>query len=266
MAVGVPLMSVPILAAQAAAARGHALGLRPLLMASELMLIAPALVILLVARRRIADTLALRPIGRTGVVVAVCAGAALWAAAVGLLSLQSIAWPPSEEFLETFKRIHAALQPHGVVDAMFSIAAIAVFPAVCEEIQFRGVVLPSLLRFLPAAGAVLSSALLFGVIHLDFVSTGPVFTRIPFAILVGVALGALRVRTGSLAFPVLSHAVLNTITFATVLALGIDTDTEIQEPVLATALLLGGGVLTAMALRHARPPLTPPDPTPRLAG
>jgi membrane protease YdiL (CAAX protease family) len=266
MAVGVPLMSAPILLAQAAAARGQAVGLRPLLMASELMLIAPALAFLLLARRRIAETLALFPIGRTGAMVAVFAGAALWAASVGLLSLQSIAWPPSAEFLETFKRIHAALQPHGVADAMFSVAAIAVFPAVCEEILFRGLVLPSLLRVLPAAGAILASALLFGAIHLDFVAAGPVFTRVPFAILVGAALGALRVRTGSLVFPVLAHAVLNTITFATVLVLGVDADTDIQEPLLATALLLGGGVLTAMALRHARPPLTPPDPTPRLAG
>jgi membrane protease YdiL (CAAX protease family) len=265
LAVGVPAMSVPIVAAQVAAARGHAVGLRPLLVASELMLILPAIVLLLALRRPLGPSLALAPLGRAGITIAVCAGMALWAASVGLLSLQTIAWPPSEEFLETFRRLHAALQPRGVFDAMLSIFAIAVVPALCEEILFRGVILPSLARVLPVVLAVAASALLFGVIHVDWVSSGPAFTRIPFAIVVGVGLGALRARTGSLVAPILAHAVLNTITFVTVLATGAEAEMEIQEPVLAAALLVGGSALTAIALRQARPPLTAPEPQPRLA-
>jgi membrane protease YdiL (CAAX protease family) len=171
-------------------------------------------------------------------------------------------WPPSQAFLETFRRLHEALRPRGAMDAVFSVAAIAVFPAACEEILFRGVVLPSLARALGAMGAVFASALMFGLIHLDVAGDVPAFTRIPFAILVGIGLGLLRVRTGSLVPPILGHAVLNTITFATVVVTGVDLETETADVALGTALLLGGSVLTAIALRHARPP----NDSARLAG
>jgi membrane protease YdiL (CAAX protease family) len=256
-------MGLPVTLATVAARRGHPLGLRPLLMASELALIVPALVALLLLRRPVGPSLAVRAVDRAIAVVAVCGGAALWATSLGLLEVQSSVWPPSEAFLETFRQLHAALRPHDALDALFSVAAIAVFPAVCEEILFRGVVLPSLVRPLGALGAVLASAFLFGVIHLDFAADGAAFTRIPFAILVGVGLGLLRVRTDSLLPPMVAHAVLNTITFATVVVTGADID-ETPDPVLGAALLVGGSVLAAIALRHARPPLTGPEAPPRL--
>lgn len=258
VALGVMAMGLPLALAAGAARRGHAVGLRPLLMASELLLIVPALLALLLLRRPLAASLGLHPVDRGTVVVALCAGTALWAASLGLLEVQSLVWPPSEAFLETFRQLHKALRPRDVMDAAFSVAAIAVFPAACEEILFRGVVLPSLARPLGAVGAVFGSALMFGLIHLDVAAGAPAFTRIPFAILVGVGLGLLRVRTGSLLPPILGHAVLNTITFATVVFTGVDLETETPDAALGAALLLGGSVLTAIALRHARPPLTGP--------
>ena len=71
---------------------------------------------------------------------------------------------------------------------MLSVLAIAVAPAVCEELLFRGLVLHSLLPLLRTAGAVAASALLFGLIHLDFSSGGATLYRVPFAIAVGVGL------------------------------------------------------------------------------
>jgi membrane protease YdiL (CAAX protease family) len=197
--------------------------------------------------------------------VAVCAGAALWAASLGLLEVQALWWPPSEAFLETFRQLHKQLKPKDALDAVLSVAAIAVFPAVCEEILFRGVVLPSLVPRMGAMVAVLASALLFGVIHLDFAGDAAAFTRIPFAILVGVGLGLLRVRTGSLVPPIVGHAVLNTITFVTVVVTGVEMETESPDAALGTAMLVGGSVLTAIALRHARPPSTDRE-TARLIG
>jgi membrane protease YdiL (CAAX protease family) len=259
-------MGVPVALAVTAARHGYPVGLRPLLMASELLLIVPALVALPLLRRPLAASLGLRRVDRGTVLVAMCAGAALWAASLGLLEVQSVVWPPSEAFLETFRQLHKALRPRNAMDAAFSVAAIAVFPAACEEILFRGVVLPSLARPLGAIGAVLASALMFGLIHLDVAGDAPAFTRIPFAILVGVGLGLLRVRTGSLFPPILGHAVLNTITFATVVFTGVGLEAETPDPTLGAALFLGGAVLTAIALRHARPPLTGPEAAPRLAG
>lgn len=258
MVLGVLGMLFFATAAQMAALRGYALGLRPTLIGAELMLIAPALVALTLLRRPLAASLGLGPIDRALIVVSVCAGAALWAASLGLLEVQSAIWPPSEAFLETFRQLHKALKPRDAMDAAFSVAAIAVFPAVCEEILFRGVILPSLARSLRPIGAALASALLFGLIHLDAAGDAAAFTRIPFAILVGVGLGLLRVRTGSLVPPILGHAVLNTITFATVVVTGVDLETETPDAALGASLLLGGSVLTAIALRHARPPLNGP--------
>jgi membrane protease YdiL (CAAX protease family) len=256
-ALGVYSMRFPIDVAQAAAARGHAIGLRPLLMASELMLITPALLALALLRRPLAASLHLRAVDGGAALVALCAGAALWAASLGLLEVQSVLWPPSEAFLETFRELHRALRPRDAMDAAFSVLAIAVFPAVCEEILFRGVVLPSLARGLGGIGAVVASALMFGLIHLDLAGGVVAFTRIPFAILVGVGLGLLRVRSGSLVPPILGHAVLNTITFATVVLTGVDMETETPDAALGAALLLGGSVLTAIALRQAGPPAPP---------
>jgi membrane protease YdiL (CAAX protease family) len=258
-------MLLSIALAQVALQQGVSLGVRTLLVAAQLFLVLPSLVALLAARGPLRETLALVPIDRRLLVVALCAGAALWAASVGLLQAQSLRWPPTEEFLETFRRLHAALRPQGPFDGIVSVVAIAVVPATCEEIVFRGVVLPSFQRVLAAPLAVLASALLFGVIHVDATPAGLAFTRIPFAIFVGTALGALRVRSGSLVPPMVAHALLNTITFLTVVATGVEAETETAEAALAAALLVGGSALTVMALRHARPPLTPPGPPPRVA-
>lgn len=249
---GVVAMGIPVTFAAVAARGGHPIGLRPLLMASELLLIVPALAALLLLRRPVGESLGLRRVEGGTLVAAACAGAALWAASLGLLEVQSVIWPPSEAFLETFRQLHAALEPKDAMDAAFSVAAIAVFPATCEEVLFRGVVLPALVRPLGATGAVLTSAAMFGLIHLDPVGDASAFTRIPFAILVGVGLGLLRVRTNSLVPAILAHGILNTITFATVALTGVDMETQTPDAFLGAAMLLGGMVLTGIALRHAR--------------
>ena len=68
--------------------------------------------------------------------------------------------------------------------------------------------------------ALLGSAGLFALIHIDTVSAGPAFYRLPFAFAVGLGLAALRLLTGSLIPSMVAHAVLNTITFATVFLSG----------------------------------------------
>jgi membrane protease YdiL (CAAX protease family) len=234
-------------------------------MASELMLITPAVLALLLSRRPLRAALALEPRPRGTIVASLGAGAALWAASLGLLELQSLLWPPSEAFLETFRQLHAQLKPKDAVDAVLSVAAIAVFPAVCEEILFRGVVLPSFARGMGAMAAVMASALLFGLIHVDLAGDAVAFTRIPFAILVGAGLGLLRVRSGSLVPPILGHAVLNTTTFLTVILTGVEMETQAPDVALGATMLVGGSILAAIALRHARPSSTPAEAA-RLAG
>src|SRR5262245_4051184 len=181
------------------------LGLRPTLMLSEASLAAPALLLAWAFRVPRREGLGLRGVDRRTALLALAIGVALWGTSLGLFELQYVFWKPAEGYLEAFRRLHDALRPSGPFDALISILAIAVGPAVCEELLIRGVVLPAFWRHMPAAGALLWSAVVFGLIHLDAY-------RFAFTLLAGLVLGLLRIRTGSLVPSMSAHAVLNTIT------------------------------------------------------
>jgi hypothetical protein len=72
-----------------------------------------------------------------------------------------------------------------------SILVVAVQPAIFEELAFRGVVFSALRRVLESREAVLVTALMFMILHLSVLS-------FPHLLLIGLVLGWLRVRTGSL--------------------------------------------------------------------
>jgi membrane protease YdiL (CAAX protease family) len=221
-------------------------GLRTTLVASELALVAPALLAAALARVPWRDGLGLRPPGGRAAALSLGVGAALWAASLGLFSLQSVVWPLPPEYLEAFRRLHAALRPSGPLDAALSVAAIALAPALCEELLFRGLVLPSLQRRLPDAAAVGLSAVLFGAVHLDLY-------RFLFAVAVGVGLALLRLRTGSVIAPFLAHGLLNTLTFAAVQVMDESQAASDPAPAMGALLLLGGTGAAALIMR-ALPP------------
>jgi membrane protease YdiL (CAAX protease family) len=198
----------------AAAPLAARLGLRPALALSELALLLPGLALASLATPPVTRALALRRAARPTLLTAVAAGATLWLASLGLMELQSAVWPPPPGYLEAFRRLHEALRPHGPLDALLSVLAIAVAPAACEEALFRGLVLPALLRPLGVAGACAASAALFGLIHLDSAAGALSLYRVPFAFAVGLGLAAVRLRSGSLWPALIAHATLNTITFA----------------------------------------------------
>lgn len=70
------------------------------------------------------------------------------------------------------------------------LAGSVLFAPFCEELFFRGLVLPGLLRELSSVWAVLISAALFAIAHVDPNSFLPLFV-------IGIALGVLRLRSGS---------------------------------------------------------------------
>ena len=236
-----------------AAAPVSSFGIRPTLLVAELALVAPGLMALALFGVAPRTGLALHALDGRTAAISLAAGASLWAASLGLLEVQYTLWHPPAGYLEQFRRIHEALRPHGFVDALLSMGAIAVAPAVCEELLFRGIVLPSLLRPLGPAAAVLFSSVLFGVIHLDRTGSSLSLYRVPFAFVVGAGLGALRVRTGSLVSPVLAHALLNAITFAVV---PLSEDPGLGEaaarPMLGAGLLVLGSAATLWSLWLAR--------------
>jgi membrane protease YdiL (CAAX protease family) len=82
------------------------------------------------------------------------------------------------------------------------LGAITLLPAFSEELALRGFILSGLWSRWGPSGAVVLSALLFGVLHLDVLQGA-------LAVLAGLYLGYLRVRAGSLYVPIAAHALTN---------------------------------------------------------
>ncbi len=93
------------------------------------------------------------------------------------------------------------------VDAALALLAFALVPAVCEEMAFRGFILTGLYRRFRPRNAVLVSAFLFALYHLN------VFLFLP-AFGLGVVLGLLTLRGRSLAPAVLLHFLHNALLLA----------------------------------------------------
>jgi membrane protease YdiL (CAAX protease family) len=235
------------LALAATGAMALPLGLRPALFLSELALVTPALAVaalfgalpeLLGAR---AASVALRAVG---------AGAALWLLSLGLMDVQARLWPPPPGYLEAFRGLHALLRPAGPADALVSLAVIALMPALCEELVFRGLVLPAFTAWRGLGVGLAASSLLFGAIHLDQAGGGLTAYRVPFAIVVGLGFGLLRLRTRTLLAPVLAHATLNALTFAAVPLFDEPVqETAFPHPAIGLALAAAGALAVAWLTR-----------------
>jgi len=79
---------------------------------------------------------------------------------------------------------------------------LAVLPALMEEVAFRGLVFSALEPLLPSWRSVVVSAALFSLLHLS-----PI--KIPLYLGLGLVLGWLRIRSGSLLPPMLMHFAYN---------------------------------------------------------
>jgi membrane protease YdiL (CAAX protease family) len=101
--------------------------------------------------------------------------------------------------------------------ALVGLVATTIGP-VCEELAFRGFLLPLLLRSFPALAAAALSSLPFALLH------GPQYAwswRHVFLItLAGTAFGWIRHRTGSTAAAAVAHAAYNLTFFAAILVQG----------------------------------------------
>ena len=93
--------------------------------------------------------------------------------------------------------------PKGFFGFLLSFIATAIVPALVEEFACRGIVL-ELLKKYGQGFAIITSSIIFGIMHGNF-------EQIPFAILVGLILGYIYVKTGSIWTGVLVHGVNNAI-------------------------------------------------------
>ena len=110
------------------------------------------------------------------------------------------------------------------------------------------------------ATALLLSAIVFGLIHVDYTTAGLAYTRVPFAIFVGhrpsACCACARARWSLRSSPT---ALLNTITFLTVVVTGDrDRGGRSSEAATGVVLLVGGSALTVMADATCAPSVDAP--------
>jgi membrane protease YdiL (CAAX protease family) len=91
--------------------------------------------------------------------------------------------------------------PAGICGVMLTVITYAVVPPLVEEFACRGIILGSLKKY-GEGFAVLCSAILFGIVHGNFM-------QIPFAFLVGLVLGFITVKTNTIWIAVAVHAFNN---------------------------------------------------------
>ncbi|NET55615.1 MAG: CPBP family intramembrane metalloprotease [Symploca sp. SIO2E6] len=95
---------------------------------------------------------------------------------------------------------------------LFAFTACVAAP-VFEEIIFRGFLLPSLTRYLPVWGAIVTSGLLFAIAHLSLSEVLPLAT-------LGIVLGVVYTRSRNLLAPMLLHSIWNSGTLLSLFILG----------------------------------------------
>lgn len=156
-----------------------------------------------------------------------------------LFAVQARFLPVPEEFLQGFE----ALEKGGGAGIGLLLFAVALSPGICEEVFFRGLILGQHRRALSPLRAVLLGGFLFGLFHLS------IYRILPTALL-GVAAGAVTIRSRSLLPAVLLHTAYNALTLLG--ARGEGVWARLQEADTVTvggALLLGGA---AFALLRGR--------------
>ena len=93
--------------------------------------------------------------------------------------------------------------PQGFFGFMLVLISTAVIPPLVEEFAFRGIILSFLKKF-GAGFAIVTSSVLFGLIHGNF-------SQMPFAFTVGLSLAYITVKTGSIIPSIAVHAFNNLI-------------------------------------------------------
>ncbi|MDP8220108.1 MAG: ABC transporter permease subunit/CPBP intramembrane protease [Candidatus Stygibacter frigidus] len=116
------------------------------------------------------------------------------------MQIVNLLYPLPESYLESMQKI---MQLHEL-PIWQTLFIIALLPAICEEMLFRGYVI----RGFEKSGiwkAIIISGVLFGIFHLDF------FRLLPAA-LMGIWLGYLLIKTKSIFITMLAHALHNSST------------------------------------------------------
>jgi len=176
-------------------------------------------------------------------------GASLWTVAYEITVLPFSATAGGiESLLERFQDLPLLAQ-FGEIPLALKLFSIALLPAVCEEFFFRGFLMGALRGRYSDRGAILTSAIVFGLFHV-VVQDSLFLERLLPSTLMGVVLGWVCVRTGSLFPGMLLHVLHNGLTltfshfFDRLQSIGVGSSQQIHLPIswmLAAILVVAAG-------------------------
>lgn len=108
-----------------------------------------------------------------------------------------------KESLEAMEALENLMDTSSVGSFVRTLVFLALFPAVLEELLYRGLIMESLMRWGPL-WAILISATAFGLSH-------QMLLRIPGMIFVGILLGWFKYKSGKLSAAIFMHLIYNTV-------------------------------------------------------
>jgi membrane protease YdiL (CAAX protease family) len=168
-----------------------------MLLIQEIVLLAgPALLMAWIGKYRWVETFSWRKPTLTMMIAAVLLGVGLSPWMQLLQVAQEKVWEPNREYQQSLLQL---LLPSIERFPLLMPLLIGILAGVCEEILFRGPVQKGLLRRLPVWPAIVITAILFAAAHLDLYG-------LPIRTLLGVILGWMVVRTGSIFPAMVTHA------------------------------------------------------------
>jgi sodium transport system permease protein len=172
-------------------------GLIPTIIITQVFLLfGPAVILAWLGNWRWADTFQLRAPRIPAVIGAILLGIGLAPASALLSYLQQKVWPAPPQAQRFMEQLFVpALQHHPILIP----ALVGVFAGVFEELLFRGPIQTALLRKSKPSNAILITAILFAAAHLDL-------HGLPLRAALGVILGWIVYRTGSIFPAILVHA------------------------------------------------------------
>ncbi len=185
------------------------------------------------------------------------AGLSAWyLVAVLVQGLQEQLLPMPPELIEQARKtLFAADRPLAL-----DLVALALSPAICEELLFRGVLLRASRFVMSAPRAILLNGLLFGLFHMDIYRFFP-------TLLLGIVLTFIVLRAGSI-YPAMLFHFLNNACAIVIgrMAAGVEVDAgEISPWLVSMALMVffaGLAVLHRSSPSAAGPPEEQPSPPP----
>ncbi|MFP6677433.1 MAG: ABC transporter permease subunit/CPBP intramembrane protease [Pirellulaceae bacterium] len=179
---------------------------------------APAIVLTLLLSRKRLQTLAIHKLPKWWTIPAAAAMAVcLHPTALWIHRAISHIYPPNPAVLDQLQPIQLLLQSAPLLQV---ILLIALLPAICEELAFRGFLLSGLRSQTKPFTAIVIASLFFGFTH-------GIIQQSIFAAMLGVVIGLISVRTGSLLPAIAFHFTNNALMLA---ASRISTEGVIGSP------------------------------------